>query len=162
MRLIEEQLKPESHQTVFFSTYEYGDIEPVFKDYEGTSINLEKLKADKTDILLVTGIAKPASIVGFLESYSSHIECLFYADHHNFSPKDIKTVKAGFDQLNSDNSIIIVTEKDAARITSQPSEWQTIKHKLFKLPVKVKLLNNKETIFKNKIYNYVTENSRNS
>lgn len=162
MRLIEEQLKPESHQSIFFSTYEYADIEPVFGNNEETLLNLEKLKAENTEVLLVTGIAKPESIVHFLKNYTSHIESLFYADHHNFSPKDIRTVKARFDQLKSDNSIIIVTEKDAARIISQPSEWQTIRHKLYKLPVKVNLLNNKENIFKNKIYNYVTENSRNS
>jgi len=162
MRLIEEQLKPESHQSIFFSTYEYADIEPVFSDNEATLFNLEKLKAENAEVLLVTGIAKPASIIDFLNKYSSHVESLFYTDHHNFTTKDIKTVKNRFDELKTDNSIIIVTEKDAARITSQPAEWQSLKHKIYKLPVKVKLLNNKENIFKNKIYNYVTENSRNS
>ncbi len=162
MRLIEEQLKPESHQSVFFSTYEYSDIEPVFGSDETSALNLEKIKAENVEILLVTGIAKPDLIAGFLKNFSQHIESLFFADHHNFSTKDIKTVKTRFEQMKSGNGIVIVTEKDAARITSQPDEWQAIKHKLYKLPVKVKLLNNKENIFKTKIYNYVTENSRNS
>jgi tetraacyldisaccharide 4'-kinase len=64
--------------------------------------------------------------------------------------------------MKASEKIIIVTEKDAARIVSQADVWSSFHQILYKLPIKVNILNNQESNFKTKIYNYVTEDSRNS
>lgn len=162
MRIVEDELKIKTYQSMFFSSYEYADIEAVFPGDQAAKLSSEQLKANKTGILIVAGIAKPQSMLDYLQNYTLQLESLIYADHHAFNSKDIREIKDKFEKLNTDNKLIIVTEKDAARIASQPTEWEALKDKLYKLPIRVKILNNQENIFKNKIYNYVTENSRNS
>ena len=61
--------------------------------------------------------------------------------------------------MNTTKKIIVVTEKDAARLLSidYPDE---LKSKTFALPVEVKILDKKESIFIEKIQDYVRKNSR--
>ena len=111
MRIVEDELKLKAHQSIFFSTYKYADIEPVFLVDITPKLTLEQLKINKTDILLVAGIAKPQPIVDYLNNFALQVESLLFADHHIFNSKDIREIKENFEKLNTDNKIIIVTEK---------------------------------------------------
>lgn len=162
MRLIETELKLLPYQSLYFSNYRYSEIEPVFPDKIVDKTNLELVKKSKTAILLVAGIAHPQALCTYLNQYTSTFDALIFPDHYSFQRKDIKLVNEKLDKLNTTDKIIIVTEKDAARIVSQADEWSSFQHLLYKLPIKVNILNNQESNFKTKIYNYVTEDSRNS
>lgn len=162
MRLIETELKLLPYQSLYFSNYRYSEIEPVFPDKIVDKTNLELVKKLKMAILLVAGIAHPQALCTYLNQYTSTFDALIFPDHYSFQRKDIKLVNEKLDKLNTTDKIIIVTEKDAARIVSQADEWSSFQHLLYKLPIKVNILNNQESNFKTKIYNYVTEDSRNS
>ncbi len=161
MRVIETELKPENNQTLFFSSYVYDEIKPVFPDSEPDNWTLKKIKQTNTGILLVAGIASPVAIIDQLKKYTDHITKVIFNDHHVFLSKDYNLIMNRFESVKSDDKIILVTEKDAARIVSDVNFPESLKSKTFSLPIQVKILNNQESQFIQKIQNYVVENSRN-
>jgi tetraacyldisaccharide 4'-kinase len=162
MRLIETELKPESNQLIFFSTYIYDEPVPVFPEINPENWTLSRIKESKAHILLVAGIVNPQPILDYLNIYTKFTETLFFDDHHNFQYKDYNAINQKFEKINSDNKIILVTEKDASRLVSDQNFPESLKPKIFAIPIRVKILQNKENLFIQKIKNYVVENSRNS
>jgi tetraacyldisaccharide 4'-kinase len=110
---IASKLKPTLYQTVFFTTIEYSDIVKNNK----TELKVEKLKDYK--VLLITGIAKPKPLVEFLNSKKINFEHLQFPDHHDFSKKDIAAIKSKFEAIESENKIIVTTEKDYVRLNGE-------------------------------------------
>ncbi|NDV47305.1 tetraacyldisaccharide 4'-kinase [Paludibacter sp. 221] len=156
MESIESKLKPNGQQTLFFSSYDYKELKPVF----GQSDKKAMITPD-TGILVVAGIVSPQPMIEYLRQFSSHIDSLLFPDHHSFSPDDIDAITKKIGAMNHTQKIIVVTEKDAARIISNPDYPNELKSKTFALPIQVKILDNKETLFTEKIERYVRENSRN-
>jgi len=58
--------------------------------------------------------------------------------------------------------MILVTEKDAARLINFKGISNTLKKHIFVLPIRVKILNNKDEKFAQIITDYVRKNKRNS
>ncbi|NDP19621.1 MAG: tetraacyldisaccharide 4'-kinase [Paludibacter sp.] len=162
MRLIETELKIETNQLLFFSNYVYDEIVPVFPDSLPEKWNYEMLGETKANILLVAGIVSPQSIVLHLNKYCDTVKTLFFDDHHAFQPKDFNLIFHTFDKLPSTEKIVLVTEKDASRMVSNPYFPESLKSRTFALPIRVKILHNQENIFIQKIKDYVIEDSRNS
>lgn len=158
MLTIGAEIEPQKSQTLFFSTYQYNDLKPVFSNT--VTINtVDKLLKDK-GVLVMAGIVSPQPIIDYLKQYTSRIETLFFPDHHNFTEKDMDVLCKKFNSMNTTENIIVVTEKDAARLlsTNYPDE---LKSKTFALPIQVKILDDKEYLFTEKIRSYVKNNSRN-
>jgi tetraacyldisaccharide 4'-kinase len=161
MRIIETEIKPETNQLLFFSTYIYDEIIPVFADSEAEVWTFERIKETKSNILLIAGIVSPEPIVEQIKKYTNEVETLFFEDHHTYQSKDYSLIKSKFDALNSEEKIILMTEKDASRIVSDPNFPESLKSRTFAIPIRVQILNKQETLFIQKIKNYVVENSRN-
>ena len=161
MRVIESELKPENNQSLFFSAFVYKDIIPVFPDAQPEEISVKNLREQDTGVLLVAGIVSPEPIVEYLKKYTKHIETLFFEDHHAFQPKDFSQIKARLDATGGTDKILLVTEKDAARLQSNSDFPDSLKSKTYALPIQVEILHNQEALFIQKIKSYVVENSRN-
>jgi tetraacyldisaccharide 4'-kinase len=162
MRVIESELKPENNQSLFFSSFAYKEIIPVFADEVVVDMwSLEDIKESKAGILLVAGIVSPEPIVDYLKTLTDKVETLFFEDHHAFQPKDINLINARFEKLDTEEKLLLVTEKDAARLLSNPYFPDALKIKTYTLPIEVEILQNQESLFIQKIKNYVVENSRN-
>ncbi len=161
MRLIETELKPETNQLLFFSHYVYDELVPVFPDSTPEIWTYNRLKENKASVLLVTGIVAPHSIVDQLEKFTNNIETLFFPDHYAFLHKDFDLISKLFDKLPTEEKILLVTEKDASRLITNPDFPQNLKSRTYALPVRVEILHNQENLFIQKIKNYVVENSRN-
>lgn len=146
---IAKKLKPELSQTVFFTTINYSNEIYSISD----SISIQELK--NYVVLLVTGIAKTVPLTNFLAQNGISFEHLKFADHHNFSEKDIQTINKKFDGINSKNKLILTTEKDFMRMFDYASE------QMFYLPIQTEFLVNGKD-FDNLILNYVRQYSRNS
>jgi len=97
----------------------------------------------------------------FLKNYVSTLKELSFRDHHNFTKKDFQLIEQEWETLPTENKIIIVTEKDAARLYSNNYLPEMLKPKIFALPVEVKFLFDQESLFIQKLKDYVRENSRN-
>lgn len=159
--IIAKRLDLFPYQKLFFSSFRYGNLQSVFPSLpEKTERELSSLKADE-QVLLLTGIASPASIIEELEKHTSHIDLLSFDDHHNFSNRDMLLIKERFDKLPGKRKVIITTEKDATRLIHHPALDKGLKRHLYALPIEVEILQNQQDIFNQHIIGYVRENTRN-
>lgn len=119
---IVQKLNPKSYQKVFFTTITYDEN---LKGAEELTI------ADLQDkeVLLVTGIANPTPLLNFLKEKKVSFKHLNFPDHHNFTNQDITTIKKSFDELQSQQKIILTTEKDYMRLEGKidPLNYISIK-----------------------------------
>jgi tetraacyldisaccharide 4'-kinase len=161
IRLIETELNLENNQSLFFSSYIYDEIIPVFPENEPENWTFKRIKGEKISVLLVTGIAYPKLIFEQIKRFNNNIDTVFFEDHHDFQKKDYALIMTQFDALKTDKKLLIVTEKDAARIIFDSNFPETLKSRTYALPIRVEILHKQETLFIQKIKNYVVENSRN-
>lgn len=106
---IVRKINPKSYQKVFFTTIAYDE------NLKGTEeLAVSDLK--EKEVLLVTGIANPKPLLNFLEEKGVSFKHLNFPDHHNFTQQDIENIKKSFDELPSQQKIILTTEKDYMRL----------------------------------------------
>jgi len=155
-RRINDILKPEEHQKVYYSYLDYGDLVPL----PGTKEILPKKKA--TTIVMFSGVANPEPLKDFLRDQCSELICFDFPDHHIFKKKDLQMIRANFEELFTQSKVIVTTEKDAMRLIKSPylSEFRNLP--VFYIPIEVKLHGTDESEFEKQILSYVENNRRNS
>jgi tetraacyldisaccharide 4'-kinase len=151
------KLKLSATQHLFFTTFEYGNLIPVFSK-KSKFIQLSDLKAQNADVLLIAGIANPKPLTDKLISSGLNIETLFFPDHYNFARNDYARIKAAFKRLKAENKIIITTEKDAVRMKFAKKLPKTISENLYYLPIEVKFLNDSADEFNQIVFTYAAKN----
>jgi len=161
MRVIEHEVRPGIFHEIFFSAYEYDEPLPLFIKYADEHWLFKKIKKREAGILLITGIVSPRMIHEHLSQFTSDIKSLNFNDHHEFTKKDISFIEKKFLEMKNPEKLILVTEKDAARLIKNKDIPNSLKYHIFVLPIRVKILNNKETSLIKKITDYVAENSGN-
>ena len=140
---------------VYFSAIRYGEPYSL-----STGETMHKGISEESYILLVTGIANPQPLKTEIEKRGAKVELMQYADHHNFSNTDFEDMVKRF--RDGRHTMIVTTEKDATRIRQRKDLPQIINDNIYALPIEVEFLDGEEKLFNQNIYNYVTENSRNS
>jgi tetraacyldisaccharide 4'-kinase len=158
--LIGKRLQLFPYQHLFFSSFQYGRLTPVFPETGSTERELPSLESDE-HVLLVTGIASPAVMEEEIRNYTQHVELLSFGDHHNFSDKDINLIAERFHHPEG-RKLIITTEKDAVRLTGHPALGDELKKHIYALPVETKIVHNQTDTFNKIILAYVGKNKRNS
>lgn len=160
-RIITNDLDLFAYQPLFFTNFEYGDLEPVFPDLGLEQIPLDNLL--KKQVLIVAGIASPQPLVEKLEKKTYNLHTLFFPDHHNFLENDIEDIKRQIDAIGSDELVIITTEKDAVRL--RDSQWvdDNLKQFLYYIPIMINFVHKSDKIsFNKKIYNHVRNHQTDS
>lgn len=159
-RVIFNKLDAFPFQHVFFSTFDYGEINPVYS----TSLKTISCETYKDfSILLVTGIANPKPLKDYIaENISKNMVVLEYSDHYSFKESDFMTIKQKYNSIDSDKKIIITTEKDAMRLQKFSNIAEDLKDSFFYIPIKVKFLNNRTDNFNQQIIEYVRKNKKHS
>lgn len=140
---------------VYFSGIDYGTPYPICGN-SGKEIGI----TPGSRILLVTGIARPQPMKAELEARGADVELMQFGDHHNFDTADFDDIAKRF--LRGGFTMIVTTEKDATRMKGRKELPQVIRDNTYALPIEVKFLNGDERLFNKNIYDYVTENSRDS
>ncbi len=148
-RILQKEVRLKPYQDLFFTTFAYDKIEPVFSGKELPDDFYEK---QSFGILIVTGIAFPRLIPEYLKKFSSETEVLTYPDHHNYSKEDIQTIMQKYEALKKERKIIITTEKDAVRFMGLTGLEESFREALYYLPVKVKFLDDEGKLFNKKIF----------
>jgi len=111
-------------QKLFFTTLEYDT------HVRGAAeIPLDEFI--KTPFVLLTGIASPSLLVDFLKRQGADFTHLSFPDHHDFSKKEITSIKTM-------QQPILTTEKDAVRLASYALE------QCHTIGVGVRFLNNEQ------------------
>lgn len=157
-RVLQRRLNLMPFQKLFFSTLRYGYLKGLFN---GKILELDSLREQKQNVLLLTGIGNPKQMERDLRKYSSRITVLSFPDHHYFSQKDATSISTAFEQLKEPR-IIVTTEKDATRLLELKGLSPQAEESLYVLPVEVEMLKEGATTFNANIENYVRENLRNS
>jgi tetraacyldisaccharide 4'-kinase len=158
MQLIAGRLALHPHQKLYFSTFSYGNLTPLMG---GQSKALDALSED-IHILLLTGIAAPDILQAELEKYTPYLTLCTFADHHEYTDKELKQIGHLFDEMDGTDKLIVTTEKDAARLVNHPALSNQLKSHIYILPVVVEFLQNQANSFNKNIIDYVTANPRNS
>ena len=130
---IKDCLRPMPGQQLFFSSIVYSQTIIAKKKTQP----LEWLKNQKFS--LVTGIAKAAPMVNYLENLGLVFEHLEFSDHHVFSNKEL--------DLIGSKSLVLTTEKDFSRLESlhHPA--------LYYLPINIQ--KNASIEFENLVVHYI-------
>jgi tetraacyldisaccharide 4'-kinase len=109
-RAVLEQIKPRPGQHVFFSFITYGLPIPLFK-------NLPVLRFNQINtIVLFSGIANPYPLEQYLKRLCSELIPIYYTDHHQFTEKDILSIKTKYEEQFTRKKVLLTTEKDAMRL----------------------------------------------
>lgn len=104
------KIRPLPDQQIFFSSIRYRKPYHILN---GNNIELNK----QTNVLLLCAIANPKPIKAYLEKEAATVLELYYRDHYIFLIDDLKYIITQFENMDGENKIIMVTEKDAMRLT---------------------------------------------
>ena len=155
-RVIMKAMNLYPYQHLYFSTIVYDRLRPVFPEtpaWHGLSSDM--------NVLLLTGIASPRQLTEDLTPQVKSITPLTFADHHNFSRKDIKRLNTTFEAMPSPKCIV-TTEKDAVRLTATEGLSDAVRQNLYMQPIRISFMLDQEESFNQNIIGYVRKNSRNS
>jgi len=141
-----QEINPQNGQKVYFSTLKYDTPYHLFTKKQET---LDRHK----DVLLICGIANPTPLKMHLTKHVHYYEMTKYADHHIFTSSDLKEIKRQFDKIQSEQKIIITTEKDAVRLEKFKSEL--IDFPIYVLPIQHEILFNENDDFINKLTSFI-------
>lgn len=138
-RLISKRLGLMPYQKLYYSTYSYGALSPVFPNDRPYHADLASLTSRDT-VMLVTGIANPRGFVRYFRSYPFKVVVNHFPDHHDFSRADIEGLKKKFQALGGERKIIVTTEKDAVRLAYNPYFPPVLKQSTFYIPISVRMV----------------------
>lgn len=160
-RILTHEANSFPYQQLVFTGYTYKNLFRVFKQNDDKdSLKLSYLKGK--EVLLVTGIASPKMIIDELSKYTKTVEVMQFGDHHNFNKADIKAIHNRFGEMLSKDKIMLVTEKDAARLLQRTDISEDVKNSLYSLPIQIKFMDSEsEDTFNEHILDHVRKNTRN-
>ncbi len=158
MRIIATDLSLKPYQSLFFSAIDYKGLMPVFEN-EIFVIDSETLKQKKYAILIVTGIGNPKPIIEYCKTLTKKITVLPFNDHHQYTEKDIDRIYKEFESVNSENKIIVTTEKDAVRLKITKFSDEQFKKSFFYYPIEMVILNNDKAELDKLIFHYIEKSN---
>jgi tetraacyldisaccharide 4'-kinase len=143
-----EEINPKVHQQVFFTTVEYG------LPYHIISNEVRPL-SQQLEVLLVCGIANPQPLKQYLSENTETYYQLDYSDHYIFRIDDLREIKKKFETINTGDTIIITTEKDAVRLLKFRDQLRELP--MYVLPVRHKFLFNEEKKFDDTVIRFIVD-----
>lgn len=139
MRIVSKHLNLMPYQKLYFSTFDYGGLIPVFPDDCGDRILIDELTSEDS-VLLLTGIANPRPFVNHFRQYPFRKRVLHFPDHHDFKKNDLSEIESKYHAGKGVHKLIVTTEKDAVRLAHNPYFPQDLKPFVFYIPIGVRML----------------------
>lgn len=132
-------------QTLLFTRLEYMAPAPVYGDSDPRYVYSKKA-------ILFTAIAKASPMRTYIGGTYKVVRHLEFNDHHKFSSRDFQQIADAVRQCPT--AAVITTEKDAQRVLDCKDVPQSIRDRLFYLPIRHTFLSDEESaIFRDKIIN---------
>ena len=129
------RLKLSPTQQLFFTTISYGTPEPVFQEADARYTYAQRL-------VLVSGIANDAPLRSYLSDSYKIVGRLAFPDHHKFSRGDIRKLSAAVRE--NPTACLMTTEKDAQRLRDCKAIPDSIRQRLFYLPIQAQFFSQEE------------------
>jgi tetraacyldisaccharide 4'-kinase len=141
-----EEIKPLENQHIFFTAINYGTAYHLIT-------KLRKGIGDKTEALLISGIANPKPLKKYLADHTEAYYEMLYSDHHIFTIDDLKEIRKRFESIPSSNKVIVTTEKDAMRLDK--FRQALTEFPVYVIPIEITFLFNDEKRFTELITNFI-------
>jgi len=130
---------------IFFTTVRYGAIQGVYSTSEPRFSYAKK-------VAMLTGIAEDAPLRAWLSDTYKIVKRFSFPDHHRFTWKDINRLQELVDK--NPTLAIATTEKDAQRLLDYSGMPESLRERLFYVPITADFLSEDEQeIFKDFIVN---------
>lgn len=142
---ISAKIRPLAHQRLYFSTVNYGEIYPLFSPQEQLA----------ETCLVVTGIADSTPLERFLSEKFSSVSSQRYGDHHHFKQSDLEHIRAAFNDMGHNRTIVLTTEKDAARFLPYRLWFEQNRIPLYVQPICVDFLPHDKIAFDNDVRHFL-------
>lgn len=141
------KINPLPDQKVYFSYIAYDTMTDFFT---GEPFR----QANKANMVMVSGIAKPEPMLEHLRSIAADVHLLRYPDHHYFTSANLEEIRQTITNWDVSEKIIVTTEKDAMRLTIHRDELAQWNVRIAVLPIIIKFID-KETGFNHEISSYI-------
>lgn len=139
-RIFTKNINLQPWQQLYFSTYAYGPLEPLYPELATLDPDLNEMTPHDT-IVIVAGIASPKPFIKHIRQSRAKVTGLIYPDHHNFKRDDIATIIAKLKGATDPHrAIVVTTEKDAMRLRDFAGLPNGLKKRIFYLPIRVKII----------------------
>lgn len=158
-RLIVKEINKNPGQYLYFTTIDYGEPCRVFSE-SGDDDNAAVQPG--SPVLLVTGVANPEPLTGYIAQRYRLSGEMHFPDHHRFTKKDIDNVFKAYDSIPGDAKYIFTTQKDAVRIREFANIADPYREAFRYVPIGISFLNDDREEFENIIKEYVGKNKRNN
>jgi len=147
-RILTEKINPQPQQQLFFSSYRYKNLLPVFP--EANPVKEESIEnLENYTVLLVAGLADPSGLTEYVKKYIQDLQTIIYPDHHDFTRNDIRAMTDFIKTTSGKNKCIITSEKDAMRLVNNLFVPVEIKTFIYYLPIEVFIRFNEELFTQN-------------
>ena len=123
-------------RSVFFTSIDYCPLTPVWPDSGNARYVYSKMA------VLFTGIAKDTPLRRFLSDRYKIVRHFAFPDHHRYSSGDIRSIAAA--AKADPTAVVVTTEKDAQRVADCKKIPETLKERLFQVPIEVSFLSARE------------------
>lgn len=151
--ILRKKLALKPYQRLFFSTLCYGVLRPLFPDAGQPEVS----SLSGRSVLLLTGIASPQPVQAELERQGARVHLKAFPDHHAFSGRELTELACQFGQMPAD-AVLVTTEKDATRLVHRKDLPDSLRQRIYVLPVEVHILQERQSKFNQVITDYVREN----
>lgn len=122
--------------SVFFTAINYCPLKPVYPEKADPRYGYSQRA------ILVTGIAKSAPLRRYVGGQFKVVHHFRFSDHHRFSNSDIKAIMSAAE--SAPTAAVITTEKDAQRLMDKKIMPDSLKEKLFCIPIEADFLSREE------------------
>lgn len=157
MRLILKYLNLFPYQSLFFTRMVSSAAQPIYPEY-----NILPLE-DNQKVVVMAAVANPSHFINDMEKRYNVVDVILFDDHHIYKTKDLHTMQAALNK-GGDECVIVTTDKDAVKLLGSKKIPESIKRRLYNVPIRVEFIenfeNNSEEVFYNKIKVYANQNQR--
>lgn len=136
-------------QKLFFTSVENLPLEPLFDSFNVIGVN-----DWSQNVVLLTGIANGGAMMHHIRNRYQRITHLKYADHKHFTEEDMLKLQQTVERTQA--TVVITTEKDAARLRELGCYPEELKPITVYLPIRVTMEDTES--FNQYILNYVRKN----
>lgn len=144
------KISPETHQQVFFSYLHYrGYVYDILNPLQ------RKVLGKEMDVYCFCGIAVVDELEAYLQSATRNYWLRDFPDHHYYDRYDMENIITSYENIPSDNKILVTTEKDAVRLKEHITWLIQKKISIFVLPVEVRFFQEDKQIFEQEILRYL-------
>jgi tetraacyldisaccharide 4'-kinase len=144
-----------SHQKLFFSYIDHSDFTPMYAHTPAMPFK------DITTIVCFSGIANPTPLEEYLKRRCTELIPIRFADHYQYSLKNIQELLKNFNNIVRKNRIIVTTEKDAMRLKGIEFEKTFEGYPVYFISIGVDFHKADKPLFDQTILDYVGKNSKN-